>query len=53
VRRARVVLLTDSGVSSREIALRLDLSPEHMSKIRARFRDEGKHRQYIILEASP
>lgn len=41
VRRARVVLLSDSGVSGREIALRLDLSPEHVSKIRGRFRDEG------------
>jgi hypothetical protein len=41
VRRARVVLLSDGGVSGREIAWRLDLSPEHVSKIRARFRDEG------------
>jgi transposase len=41
VRRARVILLSDEGVSGREIALRLDLSPEHVSKIRARFRDEG------------
>ena len=41
VRRARVVLLSDSGVSGREIALRLDLSPEHVSKIRSRFRAEG------------
>lgn len=41
VRRARVILLSDDGVSGREIALRLDLSPEHVSKIRARFRDEG------------
>jgi transposase len=36
-----VVLLSDGGVSGREIAWRLDLSPEHVSKIRARFRDEG------------
>src|SRR5438270_11606748 len=41
VRRARVVLLSDEGVSGREIALRLDLSPEHVSKIRSRFRAEG------------
>ena len=41
VRRCRVVLLSDNGESGREIALRLDLSPEHVSKIRARFRDEG------------
>jgi transposase len=41
VRRARVVLLSDEGVSGREIALRLDLSPEHVSVIRSRFRAEG------------
>jgi transposase len=41
VRRARVVLLSDAGVSGREIALRLDLSPEHVSVIRSRFRAEG------------
>ena len=41
VRRARVVLLSDEGVSGREIALRLDLSPEHVSKVRSRFRAEG------------
>ena len=41
VRRARVILLTDAGVSGREIALRLDLSPEHVSRLRRRFCDEG------------
>jgi len=41
VRRARVVLLSDREVSGREIALRLDLSPEHVSKIRSRFLAEG------------
>jgi transposase len=41
VRRARVVLLSDRGVSGREIAKRLDMSPEHVSKLRARFRVEG------------
>src|SRR5258706_15998925 len=41
VRRARVVLLSDRGLSGREIALRLDLSPEHVSVIRSRFRAEG------------
>src|ERR1700736_3953457 len=41
VRRARVVLLSDRGVSGREIAVRLDLSAEHVSKIRARFSTEG------------
>src|SRR6185312_14370022 len=41
VRRARVVQLSDEGVSGREIALRLDLSPEHVSVIRSRFRAEG------------
>jgi transposase len=41
VRRARVVLMSDAGVSGREIALRLDLSPEHVSVIRRRFCAEG------------
>jgi transposase len=41
VRRARVILLSDSGLSGQEIALRLDLSGPHVSKIRSRFRAEG------------
>jgi transposase len=41
VRRARVILLSADDVSGREIALRLDLSPEAVSRIRARFRREG------------
>jgi Homeodomain-like domain len=41
VRRARVVLLSDEGVAGREIARRLDLSPEAVSVIRARFRAGG------------
>lgn len=41
VRRARVVLLSADGVSGREIAVRLDLSPEQVSRIRGRFRTEG------------
>ena len=41
VRRARVILLSDRGVSGREIALRLDLSPEHVSKVRTWFRTGG------------
>jgi transposase InsO family protein len=41
VRRARVVLLSAEGVSGAEIAVRLDLSPEHVSRIRKRFRTEG------------
>jgi hypothetical protein len=41
VRRARVILLSERGVSGRETGLRLDLSPEHVSKIRGRFRAEG------------
>src|ERR1700733_10052942 len=41
VRRARVILLSDRGVSGREIALRLDLSPEHVSKVRTWFRAGG------------
>ena len=41
VRRCRVVLLTGDGVSATEIAARLDLSPEAVSRIRRRFLDEG------------
>src|SRR5882762_4949599 len=41
VRRARVILLSASGVSGAEIALRLDLSPEAVSRSRTRFRSEG------------
>ena len=41
VRRARVILLSAEGVSGREVARRLDLSPEQVSRIRTRFRNEG------------
>jgi transposase len=41
VRRARVVLLTAEGLSGREIAVRLDLTPEAVSRIRARFEEHG------------
>jgi transposase len=41
VRRARVVLLSADGVSGAEIAVRLDLSREQVSRIRGRFRSEG------------
>lgn len=41
VRRARVVLFSAEGVSGKDIAVRLSLSPEAVSRIRARFRDEG------------
>jgi len=41
VRRARVVLLSADGVTGAEIAARLDLSPEAVSRIRGRFRDGG------------
>jgi len=41
VRRIRVILLNADGLSGREIALRLDLSPEAVSRIRARFRKGG------------
>lgn len=41
VRRARVVLLSADDVSGAEIALRLDLSREQVSRIRGRFRSEG------------
>jgi transposase len=41
VRRCRVVLLTGDGVSATEIAARLDLTPEAVSRIRRRFLDDG------------
>ena len=41
VRRARVILLSANGVSGAEIAMRLELSPEAVSRIRRRFRDDG------------
>jgi transposase len=41
VRRARVVLFTADGVSGTEIATRLDLTPEAVSRIRRRFLDQG------------
>jgi transposase len=41
VRRARVILLTDDGLPGREVARRLALSPEAVSRIRARFRADG------------
>lgn len=41
VRRARVVLLSADGVPGTEVAVRLDLSREQVSRIRARFRMEG------------
>jgi hypothetical protein len=41
VRRARVVLLSAEGVTGAEIATRLDLTPEAVSRIRTRFREGG------------
>lgn len=41
VRRTRVILLSADGLSGREIALRLSLSAEAVSRIRNRFRSEG------------
>src|SRR5579863_6003597 len=41
VRRVRVILLSASGLSGSEIARRLDLSVEAVSRIRTRFRTEG------------
>lgn len=41
VRRARVVLWSADGISGAEIARRLDLTPEAVSRIRRRFRDTG------------
>jgi Homeodomain-like domain len=53
-RRARVILLSASGKSCSEIALRLDLSAEAVSRIRRRFRvclDEARERHH--QEPSP
>lgn len=41
VRRVRVILLSAEGVAGLEIARRLDLTPEQVSRIRTRFRVEG------------
>jgi transposase len=41
VRRARVILLSAEAVSGREIAQRVELSPEHVSVLRSRFQREG------------
>src|SRR3954452_13671689 len=41
VRRVRVVLLSAEDVPCREIATRLDLSPEAVSRIRRRFVEGG------------
>jgi transposase len=41
VRRARVILLSAAGVGGVEIATRLALSPEAVSRIRRRFRRDG------------
>ena len=41
VRRARVILLSAAGVGGTEIAARLDLSPEAVSRIRRRFRQDA------------
>lgn len=41
VRRARVVLLTAEGVAGNEVARRVGLSCEQVSRIRRRFRDRG------------
>jgi len=41
VRRARVVLLSADGVTGVEIAMRLDLTPEAVSRIRSRFLECG------------
>lgn len=41
VRRARVVLMSAEGISGAEIARRLDLTPEAVSRIRSRFRNAG------------
>ena len=43
VRRARIILLSADGVSGREIARRVGISTQHVSRIRARF-VEGRSR---------
>jgi transposase len=40
VRRVQVILWSDQGIKGREIARRLNLTPEHVSKVRARFEAE-------------
>jgi transposase len=41
VRRARVVLLSADGVKGKEIAKRVGLTPEYVSRIRKRFQSSG------------
>jgi transposase len=41
VRRTRVVLLSADGLTGTEIATRLDLTPEAVSRIRRRYRENG------------
>lgn len=41
VRRTRVVLLSADGISGRETAVRLDLTPEAVSRIRRRYKKDG------------
>jgi transposase len=41
VRRARVVLLSAEGIAGREIAQRLELTPEAVSRIRLRYKRAG------------
>lgn len=41
VRRARIILLSADGVSGREIAERVGISTQHVSRIRARFIEGG------------
>ena len=41
VRRARIILLTADGVAATEIAQRVDVTPETVSRVRARFREGG------------
>jgi transposase len=51
VRRARVILLSASGESGSEIARRLDLSVEAVSRIRRRFRESGVEGLYEVPKA--
>jgi len=41
VRRARIILLSADGMSGREIAERVGISTQHVSRIRARFVEGG------------
>ncbi len=51
VRRARIVLLSAEGISGREIAERVGISEQHVSRIRARFVAGGRPRARRTAES--